>query len=104
MTSRLDAIRRNIEAQGFCGLDDETCARLNNPLRLSPAICMTWAAIGTAWSFQAGLPVAGRVLGWSLVAAAFVNVSLGFCIPSFLVRVLFGKVVCEPPGQAAPTR
>jgi hypothetical protein len=36
----------------------------------------------------------GYIVGWSLVAAAFVNVSRGFCIPSFIVRLFFGKVVC----------
>lgn len=152
------AIRRNIQAQGFCGLDDETYAQINYPLRLAPAICMVWAAIGTAlasasalwalvpfaalgavlpghpfdvvynhglrhlfgtpalppygfrrrmacamatvmlvaaaWGFQAGMPLVGQVLGWSLVAAAFVNVSTGFCVPSFIVRLFAGKVRC----------
>jgi uncharacterized protein DUF4395 len=152
-------VRQNIEAQGFCGLDDKVCAQLNYPLRLSPAICMIWAAVGTAlaspailwallpfaalgailhghpfdvlynyglrhllgtpalprygvrrrfacalasimiaaaaWSFQAGAPLPGQILGWTLVAAAFVNVSTGFCVPSFIVRIFFGKVVCE---------
>jgi len=151
-------VRKRIEAQGFCGLDDNTCAQINYPLRLSPAICMVWAAVGTAlaspiilwslvpfaalgailpghpfdvlynyglrhllgtpalphygarrrfacalatlmlivaaWGFQAGMPMLGYVMGWSLVAAAFVNVITGFCIPSFIVRILFGKVVC----------
>ncbi len=50
--------------------------------------------LAAAWSFQAGMPLAGSILGWSLAAAAFVNVSTGFCIPSFLVRVFFGKVRC----------
>jgi len=140
-------------------LDERTCAQINYPLRISPAICMIWAAVGTAlaspailwalvpfaalgailpghpfdvvynhglrhllgtpalprygvrrrfacalattmlvaaaWSFQAGLPTVGYVVGWFLVGAAFVNVSTGFCIPSFMVRMFFGKVVCE---------
>ncbi len=139
-------------------MDDKTCEQINYPLRLSPAICMVWAAVGTAlasstilwalapfaalgailpghpfdvfynyglrylfgtpalpragarrrfacalatvmlvvaaWGFQAGMPMLGYVLGWSLVAAAFVNVSTGFCIPSFMARVFLGKVVC----------
>jgi hypothetical protein len=149
----------NIQAQGFCGLDDETCSQINYPLRLSPAICMVWAAIGTAlasptilwalapfaalgailpghpfdvlynhglrhllgkpalprygfrrrfacalatamivaaaWSFQTGMPMVGSIIGWSLVAAAFVNVSTGFCIPSFIVRIFSGQVGCS---------
>ena len=159
MTQMIATIRERIQAQGFCGLDDATCKQLNYPLRLSPAICMVWAAIGTAlaspvilwvlvpfaalgamlpghpfdviynhglrhafnmpplppypvrrrlaclmatvmlvataWGFQAGLPMVGYIIGWSLVAAAFVNVSTGFCVPSFMCRLAFGKVVCE---------
>lgn len=158
MSSTLGRVRENIQAQGFCGLDDDTYAQINYPLRLSPAICMVWAAAGTvlssptilwalvpfaalgailpghpfdvlysyglrhllgtpalprygvrrrfacalatimliasAWGFQAGMPSVGYIVGWSLVAAAFVNVSTGFCVPSFVVRIFFGKVIC----------
>jgi hypothetical protein len=48
MSAARSTVRRNIEAQGFYGLDDETCAPINYPLRLSPAICMVWTAFGTA--------------------------------------------------------
>lgn len=151
--------RERIQAQGFCGLDDGTYAQINYPLRLSPAICMLWAAVGTAlasptilwtlvpfaalgailpghpfdvlynhglrhlldtpalprygprrrfacalativlaaaaWGFQAGMPLVGHIVGWSLVASAFVNVSTGFCIPSFIARLFVGKVACH---------
>jgi hypothetical protein len=50
--------------------------------------------VPAAWGFQAGMPLVGHIVGRSLVAAAFVNVSTGFCIPSFVVRMFFGKVVC----------
>ena len=152
-------VRERIQAQGFCGLDDATYTRINYPLRLSPAICMIWAAAGTAlasptmlwalapfallgailpghpfdalynyglrhlsgapalprygtrrrfgctsattmliaagWSFHAAHLVAGYIIGGLLVTAAFVNVTTGFCIPSFIARIFFGKVVCE---------
>jgi Domain of unknown function (DUF4395) len=152
--------RERIQAQGFCGLDEAAYAQANYALRLSPAICMVWTAIGTtlasprilwalapfaalgailpghpfdvlynyilrhvldkpalprysgrrhfacalatmmivaaAYNFQAGIPTVGYIVGWALVAAAFVNVSTGFCIPSFIARIFFGKVVC--PG------
>ena len=158
MSQAIETIRERIQAQGFCGLDDATCQQLNYPLRLSPAICMVWAAIGTAlaspsilwalvpfaalgailpghpfdllyhyglryladapplpryptrrrfaclmatvmlvataWAFQAGMPMVGYIVGWSLVGAAFVNVSTGFCVPSFIYRLLCGKMVC----------
>ena len=42
-------------------------------------------------SFLAGLPVAGYVFGFSLTVAAAVNVATGFCIPSFLYALLFGR-------------
>jgi hypothetical protein len=159
MSTVSTTVRERIEAQGFCGLDDRTCAQVNYPLRLSPAICMVWAAVGTAlasptilwalvpfaalgavlpghpfdvlynyglrhlfgtpalprygarrrfacalatvmlvaaaWGFQSGVPMVGYVVGWALVAAALVNVSTGFCIPSFIARLFFGKVVCR---------
>lgn len=159
MSSALGSVRGNIQAQGFCGLDDKTYAQINYPLRLSPAICMLWTAVGTAlaspmilwalmpfaalgailpghpfdvlynyglrhltgtpalprygarrrlacafattmivaaaWSFQKGMPMAGQIVGWALVAGTFVNVSTGLCGPALIVRIFFGKVVCE---------
>ncbi len=158
MSHVISTIRQRIQAQGFCGFDDATYQQLNYPLRLSPAICMVWTAIGTAlasplilwilvpfaalgailpghpfdilynhglrhlmqtpplprytrrrhfacamatvmlvvsaWGFQSGMPMLGYIVGWSLVAAAFVNVSTGFCVPSFIFRLAFGKVSC----------
>jgi len=58
-------------------------------------VMATLMLIATAWCFQTGLPMAGYIVGWSLVAAAFVNVSTGFCVPSFIVRIFFGKVICD---------
>jgi hypothetical protein len=40
--------RRRVEMQGFTGLDDRTIRELDPWLRLSPALCMSWAAVGTA--------------------------------------------------------
>jgi Domain of unknown function (DUF4395) len=51
---------------------------------------------GAVLSFQAGHPVAGHALGWFLVGAAFVNVSTGFCVPSFIYGLVFGRpATCE---------
>lgn len=156
--------RTRIEAQGFLGLDDRSVSQIHFWLRLSPAICMVWVAVGTAlnsatilWTlvpfaalgtllpghpfdvlytygfrhlvrgprlphyplprrfacllatimiagaasaFQAGNLLVGQILGWSLVAAAFVNVSTGFCIPSFICGPVFGKPSsCATLGQ-----
>jgi Domain of unknown function (DUF4395) len=159
MSSPIGTVRGNIQAQGFCGLDDKTYAQINYPLRLSPAICMVWAALGTAltspiilwalmpfaalgailpghpfdvlynyglrhllhapalprygfrrrfacalattmivvaaWSFEAGMPMVGKIAGWALVAGTLVNVSTGLCGPALIIRIFFGKVVCR---------
>lgn len=156
-------VSERIQAQGFCGLDDATYAKINYPLRLSPAICMVWAATGTAlaspgilwalapfaalgailpghpfdvlynyglrrlfdapmlpryrfqrrfacafatmliitaaWAFAEGKGTPGYIAGWSLTAAAFTNVSTGFCVPSFILRMLFGRM--SPGAQPA---
>ena len=160
MSDMSPTVRDRMEAQGFLGLDDRTIKQVNYWLRLSPAICMIWAAIGTAlqsatvlwalapfallgavlpghpfdllythglrhvtggprlpryplprrfacmlatimvaaaaWCFQGGFLLAGQIVGWSLVAAAFMNVSTGFCIPSFVYGLIFGRPTsCE---------
>ena len=165
MTDLTTRTRERIEAQGFVGLDDRTLLQINYWLRLAPAICMGWTAIGTflasaptlwglvpfaalgaalpghpfdvlytygfrrwtagpplpryplprrlacllatmmltgaAVSFQTGHVIVGNVLGWFLVAAAFINVATGFCIPSFIYGLMFGR----PSGcVTAPTR
>jgi hypothetical protein len=46
---------------------------------------------GAAWSFQSGHPLVGHILGWAIVAAAFANVSIGFCVPSFIYGMVFGR-------------
>jgi hypothetical protein len=58
---------------------------------------------GAALSFQTGNVIAGNVLGWFLVAAAFINVATGFCIPSFIYGLVFGRpsgCVTAPTGRA----
>jgi hypothetical protein len=56
---------------------------------------------GAAWSFQSGRPLIGHVLGWTVVAAAFANVSIGFCIPSFFYGLIFGRPSsCAVSGTA----
>ena len=39
--------RQRLEAQGFVGVDDTTLAQVGPWLRLAPAVCATWAALGT---------------------------------------------------------
>lgn len=69
MSATLGTVRQNIQAQGFCGLDDQTVAQINHPLRLSPAICMVWTAVGTA--------LASPAILWALAPFA----ALGAILP-----------------------
>jgi hypothetical protein len=55
-----------------------------------------------ALGFQFGFPIIGFAVGGFMVIAAFINVSTGFCIPSFIYGLIFGKVTCEiKPKPAA---
>ena len=38
--------RKRIEMQGFYGLSDADLREINYPLRLAPAICLAWTALG----------------------------------------------------------
>lgn len=50
----IDTVRFRVELQGFLGLDDDTLQRVGPWLRLSPAICAAWTAVGVvAWSPEA---------------------------------------------------
>ena len=64
--------------------------------------CMfaTVLLIAAASSFQFGHRVLGLGLGWFLVGAAFVNVSTGFCIASFVYGRIFGRpTACNLPEE-----
>ena len=77
MSTAFGNIRENIQAQGFCGLDDKTYAQINYPLRLSPAICMLWTAVGTA--------LASPMILWALAPFA----ALGAILPGHPFDVLY---------------
>jgi hypothetical protein len=77
MSSAIGTVRENIQAQGFCGLDDKTYAQINYPLRLSPAICMVWAGLGTA--------LASPTMLWALMPFA----ALGAMLPGHPFDVLY---------------
>jgi hypothetical protein len=62
-------VRTRIEAQGFFGLDDRSLTQINLWLRLAPAICMLWTAIGTV--------TASATILWTLVPFA----ALGAILP-----------------------
>jgi len=90
----ISTLRAKIEAQGFCGLDDDSLLQINYPLRLAPAICLAWTLTGTA--------LASPAILLALVPLAF----LGAVLPghpfdiiyNFGLRHLFGTRALPPYG------
>jgi len=64
------AIRRRLEVQGFCDLDDAALGELAPWLRWSPALCTVVMTVGVALRSPAVL--------WSLAAIAFLGALLPF--------------------------
>jgi len=56
--------------------------------------------IVAAWALQSGHSTLAYVAGGLVVAGASVNITTGFCVPSFLYGLLFGK----PPGSGKEPR
>ena len=60
------------------------------PRRFACMLASAWI-MAEILSFSYGMSLAGHILGWSLVATAAVPVITGFCIPSFIYGLIFGK-------------
>jgi hypothetical protein len=63
-------VRKRLEAQGFCGLDDDTLTELAPWVRWSPAICTVLMATGTALN--------SPLILWPIAATAFLGMLLPF--------------------------
>ena len=63
-------MRRRLEAQGFCNLDDATLNEVGPWLRWSPAFCTLFMVVGVALKSPAVL--------WALAATAFLGTLLPF--------------------------
>jgi hypothetical protein len=63
-------VRRRLEAQGFCNLDDDTLKELSPWMRWSPALCAICMLIGVALN--------SPVILWALAATAFLGALLPF--------------------------
>lgn len=63
-------VRRRLEAQGFCNLDDATLNEVGPWLRWSPAFCTLFMVAGVALKSPAVL--------WALAATAFLGTLLPF--------------------------
>jgi Domain of unknown function (DUF4395) len=64
------AIRKRLETQGFCGLDDATLAEVGPWLRWSPVLCTFFMILGVSMQ--------SPVVLWLLAAIAFFGVFLPF--------------------------
>src|SRR5262245_43798859 len=75
-------------------LGTEAIPRYPLPRRLG-CVLATVMLLVAGMAFQAGQPLLGQAVGWSLAAAASVNVATGFCVPSFFYGLLFGQPACR---------
>lgn len=66
------------------------------PRRFACMLASIWIT-AEVLCFSYGMPLAGHFLGWSLVATASIPVITGFCVPSFIYGLIFGK----PRGDTA---
>jgi Domain of unknown function (DUF4395) len=65
-----NSVRRRLEAQGFCGLDDATLEEVGPWLRWSPALCALFMTAGVA--LQSALTL------WALAVTALLGALLPF--------------------------
>jgi hypothetical protein len=77
MSTASRSVLEKIQAQGFCGLDEMSAAQFNYPLRIAPAICLMWTAMGTV--------LASSTILWALVPLAF----LGALLPGHPFDVIY---------------
>lgn len=63
-------VRRRLEAQGFCGLDDATLEEVGPWLRWSPAFCTLFMVTGVV--------LESPVILWALAGTAFLGALLPF--------------------------
>ena len=63
-------VRRRLEAQGFCGLDDATLEEVAPWLRWSPALCTLFMVTGVV--------LESSVILWALAGTAFLGALLPF--------------------------
>ncbi len=59
----------------------------NAPRRFACGMASAWLMV-TAGLMAGGYATAGQVMGWLLVATAAVPVTSGFCVPSFIFRLV----------------
>lgn len=91
------SVRRRLEAQGFCGLDDATLEEVGPWLRWSPALCTLLMIAGVALQSPAVL--------WALATTAF----LGTLLPFHPFDLLYNHVArhltgTRPLPQQGPQR
>lgn len=73
--------------------------RYPKPRRFACLIASAFLAIAAS-GFQMDIPALGYGFGIALMAAATITVTTGFCIPSFIYGLLFGRPECANPSKS----
>lgn len=70
------------------------------PRRFACGLAAVWLLV-TAGLLLAGYALAGQVMGWLLVITAAVPVTTGFCVPSFIFRLVTRTMPLRRGAQPA---
>jgi hypothetical protein len=70
------------------------------PRRFACGLASAWL-LATAGLMLAGYALAGQVMGWLLVLTAAVPVIFGFCVPSFIFRLVTRTMPTRRAAQGA---
>ena len=84
----LSSTRKRVELQGFRNLTDEEIAGINYGLRVAPAICMLWGAIGTG---LASPLILLSLAPFALMGAVFPSHPFDIVYRSWLQERIHGK-------------
>ena len=98
MKTNLRTARSRLEMQGFVGLSDEDIRRFRYWLRLAPAICLAWTAVGVALASPVML---GILVPFALLGGLRVGHPFDF-VYNHAIRHLFGHA--ELPDYGLPRR
>jgi hypothetical protein len=71
------------------------------PRRFACALAAAWLLV-TAGLMLAGAHTAGQVMGWLLVITAAVPVTTGFCVPSFIFRLITNTMPARLAAHQTP--
>ena len=85
-------VRGRLEAQGFCGLDEEALDELTPWMRWTYTLGMLVAVVGVAMTAPVDADILGFALGMPLILVAALASTTNLCIPSFIYNTVVSRL------------